>query len=860
MRGSVDQLPIILEVNQPTTKVHNGRPSDNDHDGMGLKSNSSNDSFGPPTPPEGIEQNHDRRYIYIRKEGIGIPLTYDEPKEPKKPPRDVTVVDGSLAEAVRGKRENPPKLDTQMPQKNGTESAPLLNAREPSPYSYPPGPAARSRFSGEYFLSPDTLSPKVKLLSDTNSATLKKSEAGHTYREPLTRTSGTLAATVKPTERPAFNRHVSASAYPGQPLHGSSHSGSSRHDFSSDESDDDSDRYSVIRSDKRSSRDPYEWSTRPRHASALRYEENVRRDPEDGQENITPPSRSISAFGARTLPAGVPALGALGPGVTNALLSDPHWKRPSSASRVSPSTSPYSSPPLTPRIDAPRYGETLPVGGTRSRPSSRPTTPSSADQMQPRSTAFEASHEMHSTAHPSINTRSSRTSPLASPQSERPTSSSGPRIAIHAPSSAYKQKSLTIADNGSRIEACGEAPFILSPTPQMPPRSRSRQRAPASLCESPQRTPNRGRSPCGSFEVPHPSLQAYASSVNRERSPKPAQKGAMIMPSCPRLAPVAGYHDWYILNGMTSFNICPRCREHVEGAGYGGHFTASPLRSHGYERRCDFGIPWVRMAWLLTLKQKRPDANLLYSLAEVRARESPCPGRIGATGPWFRITDPVAGRTIANFDVCPSCVRSLETIFPALQGVFQHMPSATQQNCICDLRTDSKRFATYVDMLEEIANHAVHTRQPPDTRRFVDLARTMASIRECPRDDMIVGQAWHVMPQIPELTVCEECYDEVVWPLVEARSGLAGRFNHSMQLVAPPDVGVSCQLYSPRMRKVFEEACRREDLVGLRNAASQRLMVERDMQARRARLGQLGGREEMAREAERIRLEWSNWE
>ncbi|KAA6406734.1 MAG: hypothetical protein FRX48_09457 [Lasallia pustulata] len=332
------------------------------------------------------------------------------------------------------------------------------------------------------------------------------------------------------------------------------------------------------------------------------------------------------------------------------------------------------------------------------------------------------------------------------------------------------------------------------------------------------------------------------------------------MPSCPRPTPVAGYHDWYTLNGMSSFNICPTCRDHVVSAGFGGHFTPSPSRLGSYETRCDFSIPWNRMAWLLTLKENRRDANLLYALADVAVREPPCPGKTGAGGPWFHLADPVAGRTVSNFDICPYCVRSLETIFPMLQGVFQHTPSATHQIRICDLRSGSKRFAIYVDLLEEIANRTVHTRKAPDTRRFVDLARTMTLIRECPRDDMIVGQRWHIMPQIPELTVCEECYDEVIWPLIEAGSPLAGRFNRTLQLVAPSNVGASCQLYSPRMREVFEEACRRDDFTGLRNAAFHRWRVEREVQARRARLGQLGGREERAREAERIELEWRGWE
>lgn len=849
---------MILEADQPTSEVHNRSRSDSEYEGTSLKSKSSNESFGPPTPPEDIEQNHDRRYIYIPKEGIEIPLAYDEPKKPASKARGFV---GAPAKSVRGTKEIPPKLDTKVQQKKETDCTPLVNAREPSPYSYPLSPAAKGRYSGEYFLSPDTLSPKVKFPSDANNAKLKRPKGEHIFKDPLARTRGSSGTTTRPIERPTINRHVSASAYPGQPLNGSSHSQSSRYELSSsDDSDGGSDRYPDVRSDKRFSRDSDEWGNRPRHASALRQEERVRRDPKDSQGNITPPSRTTSAYSARILPVGVPTLGALGPGVTNALLSDPHWERPLPASRVSPSNSPYASPPRTPRMDATRYGETLPVVGSRPRPSSRPTTPTSAEQMQSRSPAFEAFHESRSVAHPSISTQSSRTSSQPSVHLDRPTSSSGPRIDVQAPSPASKQKAFTIANDGPRIQPHAEAPFVLSPAPQAPPGSSSRQRPPTQLFESPPETPIRGPSPRDFFDIPHPPSQAYPSTVKRERSPNLTPRHALTMPVCPRPTPVAGYHDWYTLNGMNSFNICPTCREHVICAGYGRHFTRSPSRPHGYETRCDFGIPWIRMAWLLTLKQKRSDANLLYALAEVFVREPQCPGKVGATAPWFRLTDPVAGRTVSNFDVCPFCVRSLEAIFPTLQGVFHHIPSVTQQNRICDLRSDSKRFATYVDMLEEIANRALQSRKPPDTRRFVDLARTLASIRECPQDDMIVGQPWHIMPQIPELTVCEECYDEIVWPLIEEGVPLAGRFNRTMRLLAPSNVGVSCQLYSPRMRKLFEETCRKGDFVGLRNAALHRWRVERDVQARRARLGHLGSREDRAREAEGIGLEWKDWD
>jgi hypothetical protein len=203
----------------------------------------------------------------------------------------------------------------------------------------------------------------------------------------------------------------------------------------------------------------------------------------------------------------------------------------------------------------------------------------------------------------------------------------------------------------------------------------------------------------------------------------------------------------------------------------------------------------------------------------------------------------------------------------------------------CDLRTDSARFPKYVDLLEFTSNEAQTYRRPPNMLRFVQLARKCGSMRECQRDDLLLNQPWHFIPELPELTVCEECFDQVVCPQVHNRSELADAFNRKTEQAPPlPHIdshfiraglmspklgsgetgvplvkGTSCQLYSPRMRDLFVKCCKTDDLDGLRKAAVARVMKERELQGRLAAAMRMDeGRR--AEEARRVVAEWREWE
>jgi hypothetical protein len=237
----------------------------------------------------------------------------------------------------------------------------------------------------------------------------------------------------------------------------------------------------------------------------------------------------------------------------------------------------------------------------------------------------------------------------------------------------------------------------------------------------------------------------------------------------------------------------------------------------------------MRLAWLLIIKQQRKVPDLIYQLATIADVGQPCPKDREVTGgTWYGIPDQKDGIHVANFAVCPEDVKQLEALCPSLRGYFTRLPSTTYgmsgpRKYTCSLRTTSKRFPKYLDLLVELDEEARLTGRPPDIERFIKLAREHAFKSECAKDQLFTRRPWHFIPSLPEFTVCEECYDDLVWPAIREKNSIAKLFNRNTQLVPSEDpVGTSCCLYSPRMRRVWDRALDDEDYSYLKRKALQR--------------------------------------
>ncbi|CZR60311.1 related to ser/arg-related nuclear matrix protein [Phialocephala subalpina] len=486
----------------------------------------------------------------------------------------------------------------------------------------------------------------------------------------------------------------------------------------------------------------------------------------------------------------------------------------------SPLPSPKVSPSQISRGDEFERRETFPLTRDR-RPSSRPVSPHSADKETPRADL--------------LNPFDASTRPKSRPSSAAP----APKPPAHhtsVPIPIPTRIDLSSTDLRRSVPQFDEhRPNGPRPQPQ-----------PASWQPPPFSPPSQN------LDKPVGSYRRYSEDIER---------GSIApLPTCPRTTFSRGRNDWLTLPQCPSFDICPSCfNSTIAPTEYRDLFVPAPRRSPDTEVLCDFGSsPWYRIAWLLTVKERRRDLKLFYGLANIAATIQPCLGKHEAIRSWHSIVDPKTGGLVRGFDVCYSCVKSVETLLPSIRGVFVRSESqhSTGSPRICDLRFDSKRFVQYFDALETAADQADYDDGAPDTRNLAGLAKHLALFDECRQDTDIFDKRWHIITQLPEFTVCEECFDEVVWPELEEGKAIPMMFNKTLQRIPK----ASCQLYSPKMRGIFRLASDSGDYKMLASKARERKTIElvhkKDMAELRRRKGDPGVEREMIR----LEEDWRRWE
>lgn len=559
--------------------------------------------------------------------------------------------------------------------------------------------------------------------------------------------------------------------------------------------------------------------------------------------------------------------------------------RPSSPMHRAP------SPKLPPRLRESPPGSRPSSKGNATRPASplawSTTISPPSPRQAPRVPITEA--DWHST-YPPVNTNDRSRPPSRFGRHETIQIPPTPRVDIQSPSPVRPSNPLPypVEDHHADVWMPGEehyqfdhstvsvpqqvlrdAPRVASPSIPNSPRQGDgfRERASRPRTPRPEEAPRVRRSRSNSADSKH-------SSNGRTR---PSRTVALIdrpLPNCSRPTATDRYDDWYSLPGYHNFDICPSCYEGVfGGTPFAHHFSQSRRYERPTERFCDFNSAWMRLAWLLTIKQRRQDIDLIYKLADIADLERLCPGDREVSTErmtWYGIADQRDGLHVANFAVCSADLKNLEALFPSVRGYFTRLPSISSygiEKHTCSLRTTSRRFPKYLDLLVALDAESQSTGSRPNMAKFIKMARENAFKGECARGKSFVRKAWHFIPQLPEFTVCEECYDECIWPLSGALPRLV---NKSIQLVPGEDLelGSSCALYSARMRRVWDTAVKEGDLKYLERKVRERRRKEVVLaKERRGLLQWLAAQEKGSRAYERAReqlrgleREWKDWE
>ncbi|PYI14377.1 hypothetical protein BO99DRAFT_426367 [Aspergillus violaceofuscus CBS 115571] len=473
--------------------------------------------------------------------------------------------------------------------------------------------------------------------------------------------------------------------------------------------------------------------------------------------------------------------------------------------------------------------------------------PSSSAKQVTRPPMPKPGHQSDSAA---IGVKGSSAKPPASPTEK---SSTGPTLAERIEEKLRQRQELRASQEASQNnDQNNRAQSVSSHTPS--------RRAVSFLDDTLQRPVSPDEDPEDAYQTgKQVGRRSSSQGAVRRSSPKPQY----FLSPCPRSVAVAGYQDWHTVKGIPHLDICPSCMKQMRKSRFRDFFVLASPRPREEKVRCSMSEPWTRLAWMQTLKKHLDHLDLLLQITRPPSGSKPCPGRTISDQYWYRVVDPDTDMYLPQFNVCHSCVRNLRTLMPRHRETFKR--SATKQERACDFVTDSARFVRYIDCLDMAANraeleHAVR----PDIREFLSYARRKVVLRDCRRDRQVLS-TWHYMPQLPELTVCEDCYDDVVWPLVKAKLPIARKFSTTMRLL--PGEGpsrcreASCQLYSPRMRMKFQEAVQLDDLTYLKLVALRRREAEQRYRDRQAELLEDASRGyEVESEMRKNVEEWKRWE
>ncbi|KAJ3501503.1 hypothetical protein NM208_g16921 [Fusarium decemcellulare] len=278
---------------------------------------------------------------------------------------------------------------------------------------------------------------------------------------------------------------------------------------------------------------------------------------------------------------------------------------------------------------------------------------------------------------------------------------------------------------------------------------------------------------------------------------------------------------------------------------------------------CDFGVgPWYRIAWLLTLKNNLPDLRLFHDVANAMAatQNAPCPGDRATTRNWLTLWNPYTRQPIYDFTVCPQCAKIIQALLPNLTGIFIPVDSRSEQTkglCAMRFKPKRKRFVMYFDAMETTSDQARFEQEEPDIGTLAQEVERMAAVSECQEDTPIPNGHWHTMQFLRQFSVCGECFDEVVRPLIKDDNVIARNFYMKPQRLPL----ATCQLYSSRMRDIFQKACRWNDPKYLEAKVLERMDIEATIHDKLAKLDRSGNDEEWIEEqVDRLIQEWKRWE
>ncbi|KAI0157416.1 hypothetical protein GGR57DRAFT_501034 [Xylariaceae sp. FL1272] len=265
----------------------------------------------------------------------------------------------------------------------------------------------------------------------------------------------------------------------------------------------------------------------------------------------------------------------------------------------------------------------------------------------------------------------------------------------------------------------------------------------------------------------------------------------ITFPPCPGQKTV--YPDgkqWFTpINGSWGFLICVTCFcDYVILTGQDSKWCSAGddlVKTFGVSVRCCFGQ--FNLKALASRTLDTTDYAHFWRAIDIISHEPLCDPKRIQNGTWYTLhSNP------SNFEICRSCFVTIVEPF----GVGHHFmlkPGTALENALlCSFNLGVARFSSYMKKFLEM----VYKLDPAPLLEFIEVYATMPVCRGAKRVENVCWYGWD------ECTICPECHHEFI-----RGTKLASTMPHQgIQVKA----GIMCCMYSPRMRKLYMEACASE--------------------------------------------------
>ncbi|CAI6090847.1 unnamed protein product [Clonostachys chloroleuca] len=212
---------------------------------------------------------------------------------------------------------------------------------------------------------------------------------------------------------------------------------------------------------------------------------------------------------------------------------------------------------------------------------------------------------------------------------------------------------------------------------------------------------------------------------------------------------------------------------------------------------CDIGKTFLQFTAVSTAD--KGDLSIFWKAVRGMRSQPQCNDQGIVGGNWYELS-----RKLPGFSVCGSCYAS----FVEPTGLGDHFISTghSSQKTLCSFNRGHGRFTDYLVLFSRsiaIGN----------IKCLEEYVTKYGTVLVCPKYRPTSGKGGKFWGW-DNLAICENCYiDFAKGTSLESRYLLKGSLD---------PVGKMCDLYSPRMRKLYSDACATGDLDGLLAKASQR--------------------------------------